>query len=96
MDLDFDINKFKKKMNIRLDVFDEWKPQNNAIDNRLINDMQEAIKNTAKTCFKRCANLQNPDYSKSEEECVQKCTIGLIENIENLMLKHDKHNVAEE
>jgi len=85
-----DINKWKKSVNIALDVHNEYKPDNNPVDNRLLNDMQETIKNTSKLCFGKCVNLQSSNFSKSEARCIQECTIGIIEGLEHLIQKHEK------
>lgn len=86
-----DPNSFKKNLNIKLDVFDTYRPQNTPTDNRLIQDMQEAMKVTSKTCFNKCVNVQVANFSKAEEKCVQNCTVGLIENLEYIMLTLDKN-----
>ena len=90
--MDIDISKFKRYFNIRPDIFNDYKPQRTEEDNRLLIDMQEAMKKTSKMCFNKCVDTQSPDFSKTEEKCIQNCTTSLIGNIEHLMLRHDKQN----
>lgn len=89
--MDFDISKFKKKLHIQPDIYNEFKAQPNENDNRLLNDVQETIKNTSKMCFKKCINLQSPTFQASEEKCIKDCTIGIITNLEYVMEKFDKN-----
>lgn len=88
--MDIDISKVKRHFHIQPDIHGEFKAQPNENDNRLLNDVQETIKNTSKMCFKKCINLDSPAFLDSEQKCIKDCTLGVISNLEYMMEKFDK------
>jgi hypothetical protein len=87
--MDIDFNKIKRKLNIKLDLYDEYKVEKKEEDLRKITDVQEAIKETADMCFRACVNLDEPDFSKKEDKCVRNCVVNAIQGLEHLMRKYE-------
>lgn len=90
------IPKFKKMMYIRQDIFNEFGLQDNPEDIKKLADMQETIKNTARFCFKRCVKLDDSDFSKKEEGCVQTCVKNQIQGVEHLIRSYDMKKELED
>lgn len=87
--MDIDFNKLKKMLNIKLDLYDDFKLQNTEQDMRKITDVQEVIKESSRACFKECVSMKDAEFSKKEEACVRNCVFNMIEGLEFLMKKHD-------
>jgi hypothetical protein len=87
--MDIDFNKIKKALHIKLDLYDDFKLQNTEEDMRKLGDVQEAIKESSKTCFKQCVSLNEPEFSKKEEKCVRNCVFNMIDGLDYLIKKHD-------
>ncbi len=72
----FDLHWFSKLINIKLDVYEDFKLTENENDKILLSNYGAALQDVAKTCFHRCIQLNYEHYTKYEEDCIKNC-VGL-------------------
>jgi hypothetical protein len=91
--MDIDFNKIRAYFHIPPDYYREYHVDpKNPEDVKMLEDMQETIRATSKTCFKKCINVKDLEFSKKEESCISNCVLNGVAGLEHLMRVADQQN----
>lgn len=83
-------NNYKRLFGFHLDTHQEYTLKDTTEDHALLIDLSSAMQKISKRCMELCINIENSDFSKNEEKCVNQCVIYQHQAIMNLTKKYEE------
>lgn len=67
------LNSYRNMLRMKKDPFGDYNLKDTDEDKQKLIELSNTICDISKVCFRTCANVSKPSFSRKEEKCIKKC-----------------------